>query len=158
MSINLAHYKLQPAQKSPRKLLSGLMEEFGYASFVNQPWAPVARSPKAGIKRNAKALLKVVQKNDRIVGYESFHEQAHPVHALRFFVDLAVQHDYVLRDGLPQFRRPATKVLIYHKLPSGKRDPFKLMRAAAFAGWAMVAISTPAQAEALLQDLDSKLK
>ena len=78
--------------------------------------------------------------------------------ALRFFVDLSVQNDYVLRDGFPEFRRPATRVLAYRRLPPGKQDPLKLLRAAAFAGWAMIGVASAAEAEAIQQELDSQLK
>jgi len=158
MNVSLAHHKLNPSHKSPGNPLSGLMQKFAYGSFLDRPWALDGGSPEPHIHRNAKAWPRVVQKNDRVVGYESFEKQAHPVHALRFFVDLGVQYDYILRDGVPEFRRPATKLLACHKLPPGKRDPLKLMRAAAFAGWAMAAVFTPTQAEAILQDLDSRLK
>ncbi len=157
MNVSLAHYKLHASQKSPANLLSGLRQKFGYGHFLNRPWTLAGRSSEPDMLRNAKARPNVVQKNDRVVGYDAFEKQAHPVHALRFFVDVGVQYDYVLKDGIPEFRRPATKVLACHRLPLGKRDPLQLLRAAAFAGWAMAAVSTPAQAEAILQDLDSTL-
>jgi hypothetical protein len=158
LNVSVSHHKAHSAQRSSTSLLVRLMDQSGYSDCVTRPWLLGSGSGTPGNIRSSSARIKAVAKNGRVVGYESFEGQTKPMQALRFFVDLSVQNDYVLRDGLPEFRRPATRVLAYRRLPLGRRDPLKLMRAAAFAGWAMVAVSAAAEAEAILQDLESQLK
>jgi hypothetical protein len=155
MNASAAYHAAHPQHKSSEDLLKAFVDESSFSESPGWQWAPTSEEDTA---RKRVGRTRAVAKGSWLVSYESFKGQETPIDALRGQIAFAVQHDYTMVDGFPEMGTPLTRILAVGELPLEEDDPFKLLRAAAFAGWAMMAVESPAEATRALHDLEADLK
>lgn len=75
---------------------------------------------------------------DTVAGTLGEYRRGYALSRLRAACKDAVQAEFVLDSGIPYRAEPTINLLLVDRLPEGRLDPGKPVRAAAFAGWSLL--------------------
>lgn len=130
----------------------------GSLEYTPPTWAVRATGPSVTRKpRSRQRQPPLIRSGDVVLGAVNFARNGSPMQTLRKFCSIGIQTDYMIDNGIPYLRDANLKFLITNTPPTGRLDPSKPLRAAAFAGWIVTQADSARELEDFTDSIRSRL-